>query len=412
MGSLGTVLEKLTSFFSQYFLIASYFPVLIFLAANAICIYLLNLEFRTWLGKDTVQTGVTGIEILLAAAVLAYALSTATSWLRDALENLPIVPSTFRNSFRSSQAQRRGALLVRLETHMRERREVTASLKAWRQTLTKAREDGASKRRNSYAHTPRELDHVVDAATLQTLDADDVERAVTALAAELKANNVNDRIPGTTTPTPAAAKLDGDHVRLNAAMNALRGQLEYRAVRVFNEIQFNFARTGEVAPTRMGNIGLSVQYYFSSRYQLNFNFFWTRVQKALEGETSFAGVLKLAKAQLEFHVTMFWLSCLFGLLWIPASAWYGYSFAFFLSCAVATPLAAWLSYELAVQSYRSYADLLRTAGDLYHFKLMESLHLPLPPTTGDEREMWKQVGQWLDQGDYFDLPYKHPASTS
>ena len=76
----------------------------------------------------------------------------------------------------------------------------------------------------------------------------------------------------------------------------------------------------------MGNIGLSVQSYFLSRYDMNFNFFWTRVQKLLQADDNkFFPVLQEAKAQLDFHVAMLWLSVLFVILWIPVLAWAGYS---------------------------------------------------------------------------------------
>jgi hypothetical protein len=240
---------------------------------------------------------------------------------------------------------------------------------------------------------------------------EEVNAAVRALAAELKVNNPEEQdpaVPGQ--KTEAAAKLDDDEVTLRGIIDQLPKQWQSEAVRLYNDIQFNFAPY-QIAPTRVGNIGLSVASYFGSRYNLNFNFFWTRIQKTLEADKEHFEVLEGAKAQLDFHIALFWLSCLFALIWVPAAAWEGYSIWFLAIVMVGPLVAAWAFYELTVQSYRSYADLLRTTGDLFHFELMKALHLALPVSSNDEREVWRSINEWLGQGDYRDVPYKHPAAT-
>ena len=413
MGNLGTVLDKLSSLFSKYFLIGSYFPVLIFLSANGAYFYATSPIFRKWFERDAVQQGMAGVALLAAAAVLAYLLSTMSVALRQWLESPPMLPENLRKGLSDAQAEKRAGLNAKLEDHRSRLREFRKSQATWNKLLVDARKEGKKlMNSNSYFTTPKEVEDLVERVHRRERPEDEkIEKAVNALAAELKKYNVDEKDASTQARSVGAAKLDADEVRLRGAIDQLPSFIDREAVRIYNEIQFNFARTGATAPTRMGNIALSVQSYFGSRYNLNFNFFWTRIQKTLGGEDKYFPVLEGAKAQLEFHVALFWLSCAFGLVWTPASAWSGFSIWLLLFAAIGAPLAAWISYELAVQSYRSYADLLRTTVDLYHFKLMESLHFGLPASSNDEREIWKEVGQWLDQGDYLDVPYKHPAAS-
>jgi hypothetical protein len=430
MGNLGTVLDKLSLLFSKYFLIGSYFPVLVFLSVNGAFLYATSPIVRKWLEQGAAQQATSGAELLVAAAVFAFLLSTTTVALRQWLESLPMLPGSLRKELSAAQTQKRFDLTARLDDLRSQLRELPRRKTAWHTRLAGARDQGTKvTTRNAYSKPPSQLEGLVGSIRRgERPSYDEVEKAVNAFAEELKKFNVDEvdtaeEVPGVATvatgnkdpvsrkKSAAAIALDRDEVALRAIIDQLPRLIDSEAVRIYNDIQFNFAVSGPAAPTRMGNIALSVQSYFGSRYNLNFNFFWTRIQKSLGGEAQYFSVLESAKAQLDFHVALFWLSCAFGLVWTPVSAWSGFSIRLLLAAAIGAPLAAWLFYELAVQSYRSYADLLRTAVDLYHFKLMESLHLKLPPSSNDERQMWKEVSQWLDQGDYLDVAYKHPAAS-
>jgi hypothetical protein len=413
MGSLGTVLERLSGLFSKYFLVASYFPILIFLALNGFFLYSLNLSFHNSIGQDLTKESFRMVGVLIAAGVLAFLLSTMSQMLRESLENPWFLPRKLREEMVRERAEERANWVDQLDELRKNRRLLIKSQSEWDSRLSAARDLGLQvKTPNSYSSLPS-----LDALLLrfrygEQLNINDIEAVVHEFTAQLRTNNPEEIDPADRTKrTTNARLLDGDEGRLRGFLKEVPTRFESEAFDLYNRLQLNFTRN-EIVATRIGNIGLSVQGYFSSRYSLNFNFFWTRIQQILQKEDKFFDVLQAAKAQLDFHIALFWLIGLFALIWTPCCALWGLSVWLLGFAAIGAPLSAWMFYELAVQSYRSYADLLRTAVDLYHFNLLGSLHIALPASVEDERQVWTGINQWLGLGDYRDVEYKHPAGLS
>jgi len=409
MGNLGTVLDRLSGLLSKYFLIGSYFPILIFVFMNCVFLYVINPSFRHLVvSTDFLKESIVGMGILIGASVLAYFLSTMNLALREWLES-PRLPKALLDEWILKQRDRRNKLIDKIEDLRKLRRTLRKREVGWDTQLIAARRTGRKVTTpNEYADSLPELGPL---ALKDRSDLNEVGEVVRRLAEALKLNNIDER-DQLGERTPNAVLLDGDEVALRAIIKQIPNQIAVEEGRVYNEIQFNFSRNdADIAPTRMGNIALSVQSYVGSRYHLNFNFFWTRIQNTLQtqAEDKYFTVLCTAKAQLDFHVALFWLACVFALIWTPTSAYCGFSVWLLFSVAVGTPLAAWMFYTLAIQSYRAYADLLRTTVDLYHFKLLDALHIAIPPSVEDEREIWKSVTQWLGQGDLRDIGYYRSA---
>jgi hypothetical protein len=68
---------------------------------------------------------------------------------------------------------------------------------------------------------------------------------------------------------------------------------------------------------------------------------------------------------------------------------------------------AWLAYRAAVASAVAYGESIRTAVDLHRFTLLEALHLPLPATPEEERELNRKLSRFLLQGVPLDAPFQH-----
>lgn len=409
MGSLGTVLDRLSGIFSKYFLVESYFPVLVFLGANGIGLYYISPSFRGWIGGTSWKQGLVGVIVLIGAAVLACLLSAMSVSLREWLEDPPMLRGRpLHEALENYFLGQRQELRVQLEDLRLLRRELRRG--TWDRQLFEARQAGLKLTTpNSYSERPAAVKARMNALRGDKFPSrDEVKEAVEALAAVLGTNNVEEKdLQDPARLSKSADRLDADEVAFRSYLKQLGDSLENKAVQLHNRLQLDFAGS-EVAPTRMGNIALSVQSYFGSRYNLNFNFFLTRIQKTLQSEEKYFPVLATAKAQLDFIIALFWLSCLFAVSWTPVAAWWGFSFWLLLAAAVAAPASAWLFYQLAVRSYRSYADLLRTTVDLFHFQLLQSLHIALPHSSVDERELWRSIGEWLGHGDYRDVSYSHP----
>lgn len=411
MGSLGTVLERLSGLFSKYFLVASYFPVLVFLGLNAYYLYCVNLAFRyavgQGLGKETFQT----VGVLVVAGVLSFLLSTMSQALREGLENPWFLPQKLRKEMEIRRLEERASWEDELEQMRTARLQLIRNQASWDALLRQARQIGETLKTTNAYSTPSSLDSLLLRFRRgEQSSQDDVNTVVRQFADLLRTNNPSEKdsaVPPKRTPN--AALLDSDEVRLRSFLQALPNRPESEAFNLYNRLQLNFSRN-QIAATRMGNIALSVQGYFTSRYSLNFNFFWTRIQQVLQKEDKFFDVLQAAKAQLDFHVALFWLLFLFAIIWTPCSALWSFSIWLLAFAAIGAPVAAWMFYELAVQSYRAYADLLRTTVDLYHFNLLSSLHIRHPASIQDEREVWIGINQWLGLGDYRDVEYESAAA--
>jgi hypothetical protein len=68
---------------------------------------------------------------------------------------------------------------------------------------------------------------------------------------------------------------------------------------------------------------------------------------------------------------------------------------------------SWLSYRGAVAAALSYGEGIRTGIDLHRFELLKALHLPLPATLAEEREVNERLSAFLLQGWPDEFVYEH-----
>src|SRR5258708_7317581 len=87
---LGTLLDKLQSFFSKNVLIGS-IPLFAFLFLHAVMVYRVSCHFQQWVklyffSQDIARQGVLAFALLLLVAVVSYVVSTLSVFLREVLE--------------------------------------------------------------------------------------------------------------------------------------------------------------------------------------------------------------------------------------------------------------------------------------------------------------------------------------
>lgn len=201
----------------------------------------------------------------------------------------------------------------------------------------------------------------------------------------------------------------------------------------------------EVVPTGLGNVLKAAESRVRLRYEMDAVLTWSRMEPLLPKET--AESLQNAKTSLDLMLTLsaslmalgvplsFWLMMqttkwfrwwvpLIVLLFALIARWWvaavpaaiaviislflpvnGASAQRFLSGTevVFTVFAAlsfmsWVCYQNAMQSCLAYGEKIQAVFDLYRWKLLDELHLQLPPNLTEERETWKQVGELLYRG--------------
>lgn len=407
---LGTVLEKLQSLLSKSFLISSFFPVLIFAAVNGAILYWVSGPFRGlvhwYYGQDAGSKAVDTAAVLIALAVLAYVFSALSLTLRYVLEGRSL-PSSLARRLEARQRVRLRRLEREFEACRTARRELRRAGPRWQQELLAARADGAKLTTNAYTGSTEPAALVIRALMCardrgQPLEVAGLQDAVDKLSAELRAHSAG---------VPNADKkytLDADQQTLFGLIRDAGDRLQNEYLRLFNEKQFNYPWSG-LAPTRLGNIAASVRSYADSRYGLDLDIFWSRLQKSVQGDAKFYSVLQDAKTELDFLIAMFWLTVFSTIGWIVALPATSYAFLPFALVWAAGPLVAAASYAIALQSYRAFADLLRSAVDLYRWDLLTSLHIALPSGAEEERQLWTNLGRRTGFGDDVDLAYTRQA---
>ena len=167
-----------------------------------------------------------------------------------------------------------------------------------------------------------------------------------------------------------------------------------------------------LAPTTMGNIGRAMTTYTLMRYQLDLDIFWTRLQNSLQKDAKeYYAVLQDTKVQVDCAVTLFWLSLGFTLFWTPALLWWFLDSTVreFLVVGIGGTVFVVGSYLLACQSYRVFADVMRSSVDLLRFQVLQALHLPLPFGSQEERDLWLRLGSAVGFGNLEEFQYKHPS---
>jgi hypothetical protein len=242
------------------------------------------------------------------------------------------------------------------------------------------------------------------------------------------------------------SRLDALTRRLSEMVNRQLGEVEEKRLRLTHDFFLYYPpRRDDVMPTQLGNVLKAAEMHPQERYHLDAALIWSRLQSALPKE--FSDPLQDAKTSLDLMVTLSSFTLLFGL---PLSVWLAVKSSvpflwwvpllltvialplrFYISIACALPalvltfvvpftvvplamtvirlqigltlvagvlLLVRLSYQNAVQAGLAYAERIKAAFDLYRWKVLEDLHLQLPPDFQEERKTWEEVCGLLYRG--------------
>lgn len=393
---------------SRSFVIGSFFPVLSFTLAMIAMLCQLSDRTRAWVTSlNAAQQGLYAAAVTVAVLAGAYAFSTFSVFLRETLEGKHLWKAA--GSFSAAQHRE----LEALEARIRDLDFETIGL-GWVTRLQNAFRTGSAKTDACSAlppHLSEKLNTLSDRRRRgELIHSPELSQAVADLSEFLSANN-----PLHKTPEGQALRAAQDELTKNIHYTASKYQ--YERIRLFNLRQFRYpgtfsdlepvATVNILAPTRLGNIAHTVRSYAMTRYGMDLDIFYSRLQKILQGQAAFFGGLQDAKVQLDFLIALCWLTGLFTAVWTFVFPWVSHSYGLFLGAVILGPALTRLWYNLACQSYVALADILRSSVDLFRFDLLKELHVPLPYGTAEEKQVWHNLNQWIgyDQGQPF--TYKH-----
>jgi len=403
---LSGLIEKLQSLFTPAFLVSSVTPLFCFILFNGTFLAQYSDTVNGWVSDyfltGTANKTIVGACLSVALLVAAYVFSTLNLTLREILEGRHL-PKGLTDTLTTSETTRLSQLETQFTELKRDRRRLTRSVPAWEATLRLAVATDKNGKKAVFTEdnaTHRDIRALLSQKWRGELIAcAQLEAAVKGLAGELTANRSNPE------GSDDEQRLDRDFIRLGELFKYAAERLEDEYIRLFNEKEFNFSRY-HVSPTQMGNIADSVRSYAQLRYRMNLDFFWSRFQRVLQGQRDFYQTLLDAKTQLDFAVSFFWLTVASTVIWFVLLPFLAHSVYPFIAVAVLGPVLARVWYLVAVQNYRSFADLMRSSVDLFRVSLIEALNIPTPADSAAERELWDKLNHRYCYGEDILISYK------
>jgi hypothetical protein len=387
---LSTLLTSIQTALSPVrgFLIVAFVPMLFFVAANVALLRQLGVVTDAQLAPYVSVTD--GFELafaIIAISMAALLLTFLQPWLLAVLEGKHL-PGVVRAALQRRQTHVLDALKERAEWHFKEKGQLKANAAAWRAGIDTLLPTGAP---------------VPDAkATVIAELADKRRRGAVITCGEIAGLYAITSNAG----TPSALPVEHARKELTRVIRYAEDRSRHQFFEVQNRMQFTYpgdvydpdpSSDNVVAPTAFGNIGRTMRSYALRRYGLDLDIFWTRFQKVMADDSTgkLFDTLQTQKTLVDTAVTLFWLTILFGVIWIPLLTAWRQDGTMFRVVALGVPLAAWALYQLALQAYLVFADHVRTSVDYYRFKVLGEFHVTLPPGTTEERAIWQRLGGFV-----------------
>ncbi|MFC8043371.1 hypothetical protein [Nocardia sp. NPDC057353] len=157
-----------------------------------------------------------------------------------------------------------------------------------------------------------------------------------------------------------------------------------------------------VRPTALGNALAAAEYRAGREYGFEAVVAWPRLYPLLSDRVRV--VVDDRRDQLDLAARF---TALGGPLTVVTAALL-YRSQGWLALAAVPLLVAILAYGAAVRAAVEYGVALRTAFDLHRFDLVSALHLELPGTPADERDMNRRLCAMWAQGGEAPAAYRHP----
>jgi hypothetical protein len=176
-------------------------------------------------------------------------------------------------------------------------------------------------------------------------------------------------------------------------------QVEIRSKRFYLDRQFG--TSDSIRGTALGNIVESYNAYPFFRYGMEGEIYWTHLQNYVP--EAFMRRIREQKIIFDFCLTMATLGVGYGLLafvigpFLSSDSWY-----WLVIGLIAVLFSYGVYYRLAVFVATQYGDLIRASFDLFRGDMLKafSVKLDTPITTiGQERNVWKELNQLLIYSD-------------
>jgi hypothetical protein len=408
----GQVLDKVDSWLGRSFLLARYFPWLLFAIANLLAAAIEFPVVRTFLSDEYAGLGAGGkvvdlVIFLTLVGVVAFTVSPAVQPVRRMLEGRDL-PSFIAEPLVLGQVVRRDRLSRSRDDLFRTRALLPKTAAVIAQ-LARARNRGEAAQDvpnpGSIEDAARLIELLRDVRLLnRPIPAADLQSAVDALAHALRNNCAEPTLlrPGAPDETKGWSR------RLGRLHDEMVDKLAPYAIDIAQSREATaFDRQGkmynssELTATQFGNEAAALRSYSSSRYGFDFDLFWPRLQTVIKNDR-LSNKLISAEIQVDFSILCLVLSVVYIAAWLIVTVWLmvfdpfgGGSFRFFAAIVIVGPPIVWLWSWMVRESFSGYAELIRTAIDISRFDLIDALQVSRPDNLADELALWGKLEQLL-----------------
>jgi hypothetical protein len=394
---------------SKSFVLTALLPLTVFLLANAGFLYRISEDFRSWLASPNASSALVLTTIALVWISLAYILSALNPTLLEAIEGKYPPISWFTGWLHARHWEQRRIAQSQYIHHGKQEAEFNQSSEKWKTRLMKARKKGQATKLCTNDLKTTIVGLVIKKTKRgSVVSVNEFETAVQELETLLLTNS-------TELQCRESKILQSIYYDLLRCFDYGWSRHRFERIRIYNLLQFKYpgpfegkeaySSAGNLAPTTIGNIGRTARSYALSRYNMDLDIFWTRLQKTLRGAKEFYDVLQDSKTIVDSLVALTWLAGLFTLIWMIVLPWVATSESDFLFVGIAGPILTIGIYTLACRSYLVFTDLLRSAVDIYRFNLLKDLHVPMPYGSDEEKRLWGQLGGLTGYGTELPLIY-------
>jgi hypothetical protein len=408
----GTVLEKLSGWFGQSFLLARFFPCLVSICANGALAFLVVPAARPRLlaALKAAPTGDAVVYLVLGLGAVAAVAFTLSPFVHAAIRLLEadwmLAPGAGPVSRRLGQRMvrdesRRYEQLAAQEHALFRNRADLPKQEQVRTRLSEARKAGiplrAVDRPELVEAAAREVDALDALRRIRApIQASLLNQAIASLEEALQFNCADPqrlRLPIRERDTEPAQRLTAlQRLMVEVLVVDAKDIAEGAEARVVDRREQVFGH-GELAPTAYGNLAAALRSYAHTRYGIEFGYFWPRFLLAIQKNQPLTTAITTATVQVEFAVASAVLTALSVVLWLGLFVhFYQGPFPLFLIMALGPVLVGfWLN--VVEVSQKEYADVARSAIDLGRFDLLAALRIPLPPTLRAERTLWDRLAR-------------------
>lgn len=181
----------------------------------------------------------------------------------------------------------------------------------------------------------------------------------------------------------------------------------------------NYDNWQSYLPTRLGNIILASELYSLEKYRMDGPTLFPRMSLLFPPE--FVSAFEEKNNQVIFLLNSSFLAFLEGIIAIFIGAWGLFSKSTLsgfliisaqnlLFIGAAFLITSYVIYSISINAVKEYSLFVRSSFDLYRFRLLKELNLPIPTSLSEEQQVWKALSQFVVAGErlgkknfYYDL---------